>query len=56
MSVMHHHHHAMFTGGNFATITLLYDWMFGTLDHGEGGKSGLNRPKSGAVAAAKVKG
>ena len=37
MSVMHHHHHAKFTGGNFATISLLYDWMFGTLDHGEQG-------------------
>jgi sterol desaturase/sphingolipid hydroxylase (fatty acid hydroxylase superfamily) len=35
-SRMHHHHHARFTGGNYATITLLYDWMFGTLDHGEG--------------------
>ncbi len=35
-SVMHHNHHAKFTGGNFATITLLYDWMFGTLDKGEG--------------------
>ena len=33
---MHHHHHARFTGGNFATITLLYDWMFGTLDQGKG--------------------
>ena len=33
---MHHNHHARFTGGNFATITLLYDWMFGTLDHGDG--------------------
>lgn len=38
MSVMHHNHHAKFTGGNFATISLLYDWMFGTLDHGEGYK------------------
>lgn len=38
MSVMHHNHHARFTGGNFATITLLYDWMFGTLDYGEGYK------------------
>lgn len=38
MSVMHHNHHARFTGGNFATISLLYDWMFGTLDHGEGYK------------------
>jgi sterol desaturase/sphingolipid hydroxylase (fatty acid hydroxylase superfamily) len=36
MSKMHHNHHARFTGGNFATISLLYDWMFGTLDNGEG--------------------
>ena len=35
-SKMHHNHHARFTGGNFATISLLYDWMFGTLDTGEG--------------------
>ncbi|WP_098104056.1 sterol desaturase family protein [Novosphingobium sp. PC22D] len=34
MSVAHHYHHAKFTGGNFATITLLYDWLFGTLDMG----------------------
>lgn len=33
---MHHNHHARFTGGNYATITLLYDWMFGTLDEGLG--------------------
>lgn len=32
---MHHHHHARFTGGNYATITLLFDWMFGTLDYGD---------------------
>ena len=36
MARMHHNHHARFTGGNFATISLLYDWMFGTLDNGEG--------------------
>jgi sterol desaturase/sphingolipid hydroxylase (fatty acid hydroxylase superfamily) len=36
ISKMHHNHHARFTGGNFATISLLYDWMFGTLDYGEG--------------------
>jgi sterol desaturase/sphingolipid hydroxylase (fatty acid hydroxylase superfamily) len=35
-SRMHHNHHAKFTGGNFATISLLYDWMFGTLDNGKG--------------------
>jgi sterol desaturase/sphingolipid hydroxylase (fatty acid hydroxylase superfamily) len=35
-SKLHHNHHARFTGGNFATITPLYDWMFGTLDHGSG--------------------
>jgi sterol desaturase/sphingolipid hydroxylase (fatty acid hydroxylase superfamily) len=39
MSVMHHNHHAKFTGGNYATISLLYDWMFGTLDYGEAGKA-----------------
>lgn len=33
MSVMHHNHHHSFTGGNFATISLLYDWLFGTLDY-----------------------
>jgi sterol desaturase/sphingolipid hydroxylase (fatty acid hydroxylase superfamily) len=33
MSVMHHNHHHSFTGGNFATISLLYDWVFGTLDY-----------------------
>lgn len=38
MSKMHHNHHAKFTGGNFATISLLYDWMFGTMDHGGGPK------------------
>jgi sterol desaturase/sphingolipid hydroxylase (fatty acid hydroxylase superfamily) len=35
-STLHHNHHARFTGGNFAKITPLYDWMFGTLDHGTG--------------------
>jgi sterol desaturase/sphingolipid hydroxylase (fatty acid hydroxylase superfamily) len=34
VSRMHHNHHARFTGGNYATITLFYDWLFGTLDHG----------------------
>jgi sterol desaturase/sphingolipid hydroxylase (fatty acid hydroxylase superfamily) len=37
-SKMHHNHHTRFTGGNFATITVLYDWMFGTLDNGKGRK------------------
>ena len=36
---MHHNHHAKFTGGNFATISLLYDWAFGTLDDGQGHKA-----------------
>jgi sterol desaturase/sphingolipid hydroxylase (fatty acid hydroxylase superfamily) len=35
-SRMHHNHHARFTGGNYATITLLFDWLFGTLDDGNG--------------------
>ncbi len=38
MSKMHHVHHAKFTGGNFATISLLYDWLFGTYDTGDGCK------------------
>jgi sterol desaturase/sphingolipid hydroxylase (fatty acid hydroxylase superfamily) len=38
---MHHNHHARFTGGNYATITLLYDWMFGTLDHGDAPRKAL---------------
>ncbi len=33
---MHHVHHARFTGGNFGTISLFYDWLFGTYDTGEG--------------------
>jgi sterol desaturase/sphingolipid hydroxylase (fatty acid hydroxylase superfamily) len=41
MSFMHHVHHARFTAGNFATITLLYDWLFGTYDTGKG----WNRPR-----------
>jgi sterol desaturase/sphingolipid hydroxylase (fatty acid hydroxylase superfamily) len=43
VSEMHHNHHAKFTGGNFATITLLFDWIFGTLDNGEGGKTPTRR-------------
>jgi sterol desaturase/sphingolipid hydroxylase (fatty acid hydroxylase superfamily) len=35
-SKMHHNHHKRFTGGNYATISPLYDWMFGTLDNGQG--------------------
>jgi sterol desaturase/sphingolipid hydroxylase (fatty acid hydroxylase superfamily) len=50
MSVMHHHHHAKFTGGNYATITLLYDWMFGTLDHGEGWKKRAEKNRARATA------
>jgi sterol desaturase/sphingolipid hydroxylase (fatty acid hydroxylase superfamily) len=46
---MHHNHHARFTGGNYATITLLYDWMFGTLDDGAGPRQPV-RPRK-AVAA-----
>lgn len=38
MSKMHHIHHAKFTGGNFATISLFYDWLFGTYDTGQGYK------------------
>lgn len=51
VSRMHHNHHARFTGGNFATITLLYDWMFGTLDHGEGYGTKANRDSGGQAAS-----
>lgn len=43
MSVMHHNHHKRFTGGNFATISLLYDWIFGTLDRGQGDPAQIKR-------------
>ena len=46
LSRMHHNHHAKFTGGNYATISLLYDWMFGTLDYGD-----EKREPKGAAAA-----
>ena len=35
---MHHVHHARFNGGNFGTISLFYDWLFGTYDTGDGWK------------------
>lgn len=38
MSYMHHVHHSKFTSGNYATISLLYDWLFGTYDKGDGYK------------------
>jgi sterol desaturase/sphingolipid hydroxylase (fatty acid hydroxylase superfamily) len=38
VSTMHHNHHVRFAGGNFATISLFYDWLFGTLDNGNGYK------------------
>ncbi len=51
MSVMHHNHHIRFTGGNFATITTLYDWLFGSYDTGKGwGKN--KQPQAPAVAQA----
>jgi sterol desaturase/sphingolipid hydroxylase (fatty acid hydroxylase superfamily) len=50
-SKMHHNHHARFTGGNYATITLLYDWMFGTLDDGEKPRKPV-RPRATAGADA----
>ncbi|MDR2858114.1 MAG: sterol desaturase family protein [Novosphingobium sp.] len=49
-SQMHHNHHARFTGGNFATISLLYDWMFGSLDYGQGWGPHLRRQDAGKAA------
>ena len=48
MSQMHHNHHVKFTGGNYATISLLYDWMFGTLDYGDDRST---KGKAGAAMA-----
>lgn len=36
ISKMHHYHHAKFTGGNFALVSLFYDWLFGSYDTGSG--------------------
>lgn len=51
---MHHNHHARFTGGNYATITLLYDWMFGTLDDGLGWGPHRREPKKAVPAGAEA--
>ncbi len=32
ISVKHHNHHIDMSHGNYATIILLYDWMFGTFE------------------------
>jgi sterol desaturase/sphingolipid hydroxylase (fatty acid hydroxylase superfamily) len=50
LSRMHHNHHARFTGGNFATISLLYDWMFGTLDDGKGWKRDARKQDTRSIA------
>jgi len=44
MAFMHHVHHARFTAGNFATISLFYDWLFGTYDVGNGWGANQRRP------------
>ncbi|WP_395397975.1 sterol desaturase family protein [Novosphingobium sp. BL-8A] len=51
MSRMHHNHHASFNGGNFATISLFYDWLFGTLDHGQDDRAGKEPVLRGMPAA-----
>ncbi len=45
-SDMHHVHHKRFDSGNFATITLFYDWLFGTYDTGLGWGKKKRAPKS----------
>lgn len=49
-SDMHHVHHRKFNAGNFATITLFYDWLFGTYDTGNGW--GKNRKDVAATKSA----
>lgn len=51
VSKMHHNHHAKFTGGNYATISLLYDWLFGTLDDGKGQRRVLRQREAMAREA-----
>ncbi len=34
-SALHHIHHSGFNSGNYATLTPLFDWLFGTYDRGE---------------------
>ncbi len=46
-SYMHHVHHKRFDSGNYATITLFYDWLFGTYDSGPGWRK--KKPKSPQV-------
>ncbi|MFV8816631.1 sterol desaturase family protein [Haliea sp. E17] len=45
MSFMHHVHHSRFTSGNFATISLFYDWLFGTYDVGDGWGKNKREPQ-----------
>ena len=49
-SKMHHVHHARFTGGNFATISLFYDWLFGSYDTGDGWGKNKREPSASKVA------
>ena len=46
MSKMHHNHHARFTGGNFATISLFYDWLFNSYDTGNGWGKNKREPQA----------
>lgn len=51
LSDMHHVHHAQFTGGNFATLSLFYDWLFGSYDTGSGwGKNKVTAGRGKAPA------
>lgn len=43
-SYMHHVHHKRFDSGNYATITLFYDWLFGTYDSGKGWRKKKPKP------------
>lgn len=49
-SHLHHVHHRKFNAGNYATITLFYDWLFGTYDTG----NGWGRNRKGVVAGKSV--
>jgi sterol desaturase/sphingolipid hydroxylase (fatty acid hydroxylase superfamily) len=51
MSKMHHHHHSRFTSGNFATISLFYDWLFNSYDTGNGWGKFKREPRAEKPAA-----
>lgn len=53
LSDMHHNHHIRFDAGNFGSITMFYDWLFGTLDYGRDKKRKTAAPEKAHAGAGK---